>query len=134
MSHPKKSIRLLVVDDDELVLGAYRRCLACGFALDCAESAERALEIIEAGDFDAIVSDYQMPVRNGIWLLEQVRSRRPAMLRILTSGGPIGELGGCQRSGLVQYFLPKPVLRENLLSCLNRAGLGGATGRAEAEE
>jgi PAS domain S-box-containing protein len=44
------------------------------FTVDTAQSAPIALEMIRTTDYDAIVSDYNMPEMDGIALLKQVRS------------------------------------------------------------
>ncbi len=46
----------------------------CGATVTSASSAEEALEIFKAGDFDAVVSDLTMPGRDGYWLMEQLRA------------------------------------------------------------
>jgi PAS domain S-box-containing protein len=44
------------------------------FSVDTAQSASEALEKIRSTDYDAVVSDYNMPDMDGIALLKQVRS------------------------------------------------------------
>lgn len=44
--------------------------------IETAGSAEKGLEILEENDFDAIVSDYQMPEKNGLEFLETIREEK----------------------------------------------------------
>src|SRR5690606_42134888 len=44
------------------------------FHVETATSARDALELIKKGNYDAVISDYQMPVMNGIDFLKEVRA------------------------------------------------------------
>ena len=65
-------MRILAVDDDELILELLKGVLAQGGFTDIttADSAESALEIVAAAtvDFDCFLLDIQMPGKNGIEL------------------------------------------------------------------
>ncbi len=113
---------LLVVDDDPLMLSTYRRMLARHCDMICAASAEEALAALDGASCAAVISDYNMPRHDGVWLLRELRRRHPGLRRILISGGTVPELGEHLRCGLVQRFLTKPVLRKDVLACLNFSG------------
>jgi DNA-binding NtrC family response regulator len=116
-------IRILLVDDDDLALSAYRRILVREFEVTCSESAEEALEALDSSPVDAVFSDYIMPGPNGIWLLEQLRSRHPTLVRVLISGGNVPDLQKHLDSGLVQFFFAKPLVLSTVRECLKQAGL-----------
>lgn len=71
----KKPIRILYVDDEPSLLDVTRMYLESkgGFIVDTCDRPEKALEHIICSQYDAIVSDYQMPVLDGIGLLKGVR-------------------------------------------------------------
>ena len=108
--------RVLVVDDDPAVLKAVQRVLldavrvsshtAC--SVDTAETAEDALAFAMVHRYHAVITDYEMPGRNGIWLLEMVQERFPETFRVLHSGSNPSELGAHIVRGVVQRFIPKP--------------------------
>ena len=124
MSQQKKpSIRVLLVDDDDLSLSFYRQILARDYEVECAESAPEAMKILEASSIDAVFSDYMMPGPNGLWLMEQLRSRYPTIARILISGGTVPDLQTHLGTGLVQYFFAKPLVRSTFRDCMQKAGL-----------
>ena len=83
--------RLLIVDDD----GAMRDMLASlfqdqGYAVDQAESAERALELSREVEYAAVLSDVRMPGKSGTELvgeLRQLRAQTPVVL--MTAFGSI---------------------------------------------
>lgn len=116
-------VRILLVDDDDLALSAYRRVLARDYEVECAESAEEALEILGSSRFDAVFSDYMMPGPNGLWLLERLRSSYPTIVRILISGGTVPDLQNHMDTGLVQHFFAKPLVRSSVRDCLKKEGI-----------
>ena len=69
-------VYVLLVDDDPAFLEAIRESLALTeeFILDCALSAEQALEKLSLSRYDVIVSDYSMPDMDGVDLLIQIRT------------------------------------------------------------
>lgn len=100
--------RVLVVDDESLILKAVKRTLRRAFLVEVAEGPEKALQLLEKHSFDIVLSDHDMPLHNGIWLLRQIQTRFPAMRRVLMSGGSPPKLEEQVRSGLVQAFVAKP--------------------------
>jgi CheY-like chemotaxis protein len=70
-------IRVLYVDDnpDLLELGTYYLLKSGDFNITTAESASDALNLLQCSHFDAIISDYQMPVMDGIHFFTEVRRR-----------------------------------------------------------
>jgi HD-like signal output (HDOD) protein len=81
--------RLLFVDDEPLVLQGLRRTLhpmRGEWDMTFVDSAEQALEALARDPYDAIISDMQMPRMDGAQLLEEVKQRYPAMVRMVLSG------------------------------------------------
>jgi PAS domain S-box-containing protein len=66
---------LLYVDDEPDLLSLGKLFLESGgdFHVTTALSAQEGLENLAAGSFDAVISDYQMPVMDGIAFLKEVR-------------------------------------------------------------
>jgi PAS domain S-box-containing protein len=70
-------ISVLYVDDEEPLLHLGKTFLerySPDIRVDTAPSAQKALEMLLSGKYDAIVSDYQMPGMDGIALLREIRS------------------------------------------------------------
>jgi len=82
------TIRVLYVDDepDLLELGKLFLEDAGEFSVDTIDSATSALHLIEKTPFDAIISDYQMPVVDGIQFLIEVRKQYGSIPFILFTG------------------------------------------------
>jgi len=73
--YKEKTIRVLHVDDDAGFLVVAKQCLEeqSQFQVDTALSAKEALKKLKRSEYDVIVSDYQMPGKNGLELLKELR-------------------------------------------------------------
>ena len=79
-----EGVRVLVVDDEIDARALLKRILEDSRAIvTVAESAEEAIELLQAGKFDVLVSDIGMPGEDGYSLIKRVRSLGAA------SGGDI---------------------------------------------
>src|SRR2546426_11906513 len=65
---------LLLVDDDDFVRSALSRALnrTGGFTVVPAEHGRRALDVLAAQQVDAILTDLEMPVMDGLTLLAEL--------------------------------------------------------------
>jgi DNA-binding response OmpR family regulator len=69
-------LRILVVDDDNLELQAMvERLAGAGFEIEMAMNGQEALEKFARQWFPVVITDWQMPVMDGIELTEQLRAR-----------------------------------------------------------
>jgi putative nucleotidyltransferase with HDIG domain len=92
-THPGTSYKgkLLVVDDDEHILGLLARILEdSGYEIITSQDADEALEALNNSNFDLALLDIQMPGENGITLLGKIVERYPDIAIIMISG--IGEI------------------------------------------
>jgi len=114
--------RALFVDDEPRILAGLRRTLhglRREWEVEFVESGPEALGRLAAGRFDAVVTDVRMPGMDGAQLLDAVRKRHPATVRIILSGQ-------CDRQavlrcvGLAHQFLAKPCHSETLKRTLAR--------------
>lgn len=82
--------RILLVDDEPLILRSIHRLLSRSHDVRVASSAEEALSILrdDAG-FDVILCDIMMPGMSGIDLYQQLRAEHPPLSAriIFISGG-----------------------------------------------
>ncbi len=85
-----KGARLLVVDDEPMILGALRRSLGSDYNVTCVGDGRRALERLRAGDrFDVILCDLMMPELTGMDLYAELERIAPdqAARMVFVSGG-----------------------------------------------
>ncbi len=80
--------RVLYVDDEPALLELGKLFLekSCQFHVDIVTSAPEALQILKSTSYDAIVSDYQMPVMDGIAFLKAIRAEFPELPFIIFTG------------------------------------------------
>ena len=117
----KDLVKVLVVDDDSLVRELVSEILAEeGYSASGVSNGIEALEKLEAGGFNLVISDIEMPVMTGIELAREMRSISSPPL-ILMSGNIYTKE---ESIALADYFLPKPFEFNDLLSIVERV-LGG---------
>ena len=81
--------KLIFVDDEPMVLNGLRRALhemRQEWEMTFLDNAEVALQTLDNAEYDAIITDIRMPIMDGAQLLEQVKERHPAVMRIVLSG------------------------------------------------
>jgi two-component system response regulator HydG len=114
--------RILVVDDDAgmcalLEDGLRRR----GFSPSSCTSPDGALALLDAEDFDAVVTDLNMGGMNGLELCERVTANRPDVpVVVITAFGSMESAIGAVRLGAYDY-IAKPFEIEELELSLQRA-------------
>jgi DNA-binding NtrC family response regulator len=113
---------VLVVDDEEVIRRLLARWLAdWGYEARQAANADDAIEIMAAEPAEIILCDVMMPVHDGIWLAEQVRTRWPQTAVIMASSAQDMEtVMRMRKQGAVDY-VTKPFGREMLRQALQRA-------------
>jgi len=85
---PSEPLRILLVDDEELVRNATAEMLQSGgHEVDEAASAAAALQILRhRRDYDALIVDYMMPGLNGVALVSEARAITPHLPALLITG------------------------------------------------
>lgn len=117
------SKRLLFVDDEKMVLDGLRRALhgmRQKWEMNFVDSAAAALQALEQGPYDAIITDMRMPGTDGAQLLEQVKQSHPDMVRVVLSGQSSREAVFRSISPAHQ-FLSKPCDPQELVTRLGQA-------------
>ena len=118
-----RSLRVLVVDDEVMMLRTVRRMLKRvrpDWKLVTVTSGEFALEQLEHRPFDVIVTDLRMNGMQGGTLLEHVRERYPDVVRVVHSGH-VDTLMSKTKASLAHALVVKPADSETLLRTIERA-------------
>ena len=110
-----KSIHVLLVDDENDFLTAYkRRLIRRNVEVSLASSGQEALGMVESADFDVIVLDIMMPEMSGIETLKRLKAVSPSIpVIILTGHANMEALAQVTGGGAFDYLL-KPVSTEEL--------------------
>ena len=108
--------KVLLVDDDAMVLAGLKRQLRNQFSIDTALSGEEALQRLrENGPYAVIVSDFMMPGMNGIEFLSQVKESNPETIRMMLTGtADMPTAIKAVNEGNIFQFHPKPCPTETL--------------------
>lgn len=117
---PGPPLAVLVVDDDPLIGNSLQMVLeAAGQKVTLACCGEEALALLEAGlAADVVILDLNMPGLGGAGTLPRLRTLRPTLPVILSSGNADPANGDLAASHPHVTLLPKPVHAKDLLRCL----------------
>lgn len=103
--------RILVIDDEPLVLRALRRTLGREHDVVCEESARAALALVAGGEpFDLVLCDLMMPDLSGFALHAALCASRPdlAARTVFLSGGAFTAAARASLARVAKPCLEKP--------------------------
>lgn len=103
--------RVLVVDDDRLVLKSYQRSLGRDFELSTAADGEEAVRLVRERSFDVVLCDLMMPGYDGPAVYEAVTQVRPELAHrfLFLSGGAFTARTRAFIEKLGERLLEKPI-------------------------
>jgi two-component system, NtrC family, response regulator HydG len=118
----RKGLRVLLVDDEANARAALKQLLESdGYEVDVASDGAAALERLAELPPDIVVTDLDMPVMDGLRLLEALRERaRELPVIVVTGAAEVRSAVVAMRAGAVDY-LTKPVDFEELGLAVERA-------------
>jgi putative nucleotidyltransferase with HDIG domain len=126
--------KVMVVDDEESIRAVISRKLDRA-GLDCVglENGLRAILALQAGRYDAVIADVNMPHMGGTELLKWVKIRDPALQVIMISGlDDLDLVRKTMRDGAFDYLV-KPLDYAVLESTVRRAIGHGQKARASRD-
>lgn len=115
--------KILLVDDDPNVLSGYVRQLRYRFKVETANGgAEGILKVKDSGPYAVVVSDYRMPLVDGLSFLCAARESSPDTVRIMLTGQAEMQtaIDAINKGGFFR-FLIKPCSAEVLTSNIEAA-------------
>lgn len=99
--------RFLIVDDDADSTFLARRNLLAVFpdaTVEHALSGQAALDLLQAGEFAAVITDYRMPWMDGLTLVRRIRQLNLHMPIVMRTA--MEDLENAARAAGVDYVLP----------------------------
>ena len=107
--------KILVVDDEPFVCDAVKMMLSFdGHLVETASDAKQALDLLQKGRFDLVITDYAMPSMKGDELAAQIKLRTPGQpVVMITAYAEMLQSSGNPLKG-VDFIISKPFLLENL--------------------
>lgn len=115
--------RLLIVEDEADTRGVLCEGLSHnGYTVVSTENAGKGLSAFDQNPFDLVIADMKLPDRDGLQLLEKIKSKSPhTPVIIVTGSGSVQNAVEAMRKGAFDYLL-KPismkVLEERILTAL----------------
>lgn len=104
-----KSLKVLVVDDQQTMRGLARQCLKKIGVVDVslAASGDAAFDVLQSKPFDIVISDLNMPGWSGLDLAEKIKAHpvlKSIPVFLATSDAYRDQASG----GAVDHFVAKP--------------------------
>jgi len=118
---------VLVVDDDARIRSLLKRLFGSFPGVDCLEASNvtEAIELLNTGTVDAVVSDMNMPGESGLHILEHVRASHHRIPFMILSGSLISAEEDKLLAAGADIVLPKSIetaeLKAALRELVNRA-------------
>jgi DNA-binding NtrC family response regulator len=113
--------RILIVDDEQIVIRSCQRILADDYEIDTAHDGLEALKKVHENGYDVLILDIKMPKMDGMELLQRVKEARPDIDVIMITGlHEIETAVKAMKMGAFDY-LPKPFEPEELRLVVGRA-------------
>ena len=117
------SARLLVVDDEEIVLLSLSETLSReGYQVTTSRNPLEALDLLRQEFFSVVLSDQRMPQMAGLEFLDQVKQIQGDTTRMLMTGlVDLSTVIKAINTGEIYRFIVKPWIREELLMAVRNA-------------
>ncbi|RZK99584.1 MAG: response regulator [Rubrivivax sp.] len=130
MSTSPGSHVLLVDDDPDILKLLSMRLSAAGYRVTAVESAEEALSQLAVERPQLVLSDVQLPGKDGLALFDAIRAKHPSLpVILLTAHGTIPDAVEATSRGVYTY-LTKPFDGKALLETIGQALALGSAGDA----
>ncbi len=116
--------KILVVDDDDLVLIAIQELLTpLGFSVTSLATGQEALDAVSRDQFDLVILDISMPEISGFEVCQRVRqmesyAETPVLMLTARSGEEDKQRGMEVGANL---YLPKPISPKRLIALVEEA-------------
>jgi DNA-binding NtrC family response regulator len=114
--------RILVVDDEEIVLKSCRKILeGGGHQVFTALSGQEAFDLLEKEPIDIVITDIKMPGMDGMEILGRVKEKYPDVLVIIITGySTVQSAVQAMKLGAFDY-IPKPFTPDEVLVVVEKA-------------
>lgn len=108
--------RMLIVDDDRRYLHFTKTVFEInGMDVYTAESAAEALQLVKEMEFDMMITDYTMPLMNGVDLAIMVKNKIPDLPIVLLTGLATAKLSLLAKGAGIDNVLDKCMSPDELV-------------------
>jgi len=114
--------RILAVEDEELLQRLLQTALKRrGHRVEVCGDGQEALEKLDQGRYDVVVTDFRMPRMTGLTLIQTLRARADRTPIVLMSSNTLEEMGASAKDLAGIEFLRKPFGLTELYAAVQRA-------------
>ncbi|MDF1610820.1 MAG: HD domain-containing phosphohydrolase [Stygiobacter sp.] len=115
-------LKIMLVDDEENVLNAYRRNIRGQFVMKLFNDPINALNSLKDDkEYSVVVSDFNMPGMKGLEFLKKFHEINPDTVKILLTGyADLQLVINAINEGYIFRFLTKPCESENLIGAIKQ--------------
>jgi len=116
-----KSIRILVVDDDDSIRTVLKAILEDeGYIVDLAKNGKEAIEKSNIIFYNMALIDFKLPDMDGTELLGAMKETTPKMIKIIITGYPTLQNAVNAVNEHADGYIIKPLKMENLLKTIKK--------------
>ena len=108
---------ILIIDDDKEILETFSKLLESSrYKVSICDNAKDGVDMINSNVYNIVISDIQMPVHDGIWLVNQIDLNRTPII-LMTAFGTIEKAVGAMKMG-VSDFITKPFRKKEIVALI----------------
>jgi DNA-binding NtrC family response regulator len=109
MAETNPRAHILIIEDDERVAASLKRLLEETYTVECVGTAEEGIARAQASDFDAIVTDLQLPGAKGLDVITTLHPQQPHLpIILMTAHHTTDNAIEAIKAGAYDYLL-KPI-------------------------
>lgn len=114
-----EGITVLYVEDDPMIRSEYIKFLSKIFdSIQSAENGQVGLEMALENPFDLVIADVQMPLLNGLGMIEKIKEKYPEQASLLISAHQESSILHRSVELNVDGYIFKPIDRNHTISAL----------------
>ena len=111
--------KIIYVDDEDINLKLFKLNFYDKYSIFTTLFPLKALDIIKQENIEVIITDYKMPVMNGMELIEKIKESQTKSSCIILSGYLESEVV-TDKKKIFKYIM-KPYKYDEMLKCINDA-------------
>ena len=118
-----QKLSILLIDDEESIIASIKSfLLRRGLTIYTASNGQEGIDIIKSNVIDLVLTDYRMPIKNGLEVLKETKEINPNIdVVVITAFGNVEDAIGIMKNGAYDY-LTKPIDLDELENLINRVG------------
>jgi two-component system invasion response regulator UvrY len=127
MSETAATVRVLIVDDHALIREGLRSVIADAFphnSIGEASNSAEAMNLIWNESWDIVLLDINLPGRNGLDLLKEMKAARPKLPVLMVSGHPEEQFATRALKSGASGYVSKNGPSESLIQAIRQARVG----------